>query len=90
MDARFSGCYFIRVSYLFLIFKLMYCFDELFAETDGVALRAEYYAIECVGYDEYREWGIGKFHFANDLLLDWTIGVDAEVEIGELWVEGRD
>lgn len=55
MDARFSGCYFMRVSFFFLIFKLMNCFNELFAETDGVALRAEYYAIECVGYDEYRE-----------------------------------
>ena len=68
----------------------MNCFNELFAETDGVALWAEYYAIEGVGNDEYWEWGIGEFHFANDLLLDWSIGVDAEVEIGELRVEGRD
>ena len=55
MDARFSGCYFIIVSYFFLIFKLMNSFNELFAETDGVALRAEYYAIEGVGNDEYWE-----------------------------------
>lgn len=33
----------------------MNCFNELFAETDGVALRAEYYAIEGVGDDKYWE-----------------------------------
>ena len=36
-----------------LIFELVDGFDELFAESDGVALRAEDYAIECVGDDEY-------------------------------------
>ena len=55
----------------------MYCFDELFAESDGVALRAEDYAVECVGNDEYWQCGIGEFHFLNDLGLDCTVNVYA-------------
>ena len=53
---------------------------KLFAQSDGVALRREHYAVEGVGEDEYRQLGIvAEFHFARYLLAYGSVLVDGKL-----------
>ena len=57
--------------------QLLYYLHELFAQTDGIALRHEYHAVEGVGDEEYRTVVALQFQFFLHLGKYFTVYVGA-------------